>query len=149
MTELERLNAGYWGFTPAGVPIPGFLRELPLTKADRVMLTAWRRGFGAHQALASMMMEARHRSSPFVTLTELHRWCDTARDCDPRAAPGVLALERAFNAARRAGIEVELTAARERVALSADGRLRKELAAKALPTGKEENLTLMKHALGM
>ncbi|WP_017879708.1 hypothetical protein [Janthinobacterium sp. CG3] len=149
MTELERLESGYWGFTPAGIPVPGFLRELPLAKVDRVLLTAWRRGFGPRQALASMMMEARHRQAPFGSLWELHRWCDSTRGTDPGVAPEVLALERAFIAARRAGVEAELKAAQDRAARSAEGRLRRELATKALPAGRDENLTLMKHTLGM
>lgn len=177
MTEIERVQSGYWSFTPAGIALPGFVRELLAQEPEYYQCMQRPDNGGAVYAqkenafqerymqcvmalgplfgLAPFALEAEHRRMPIQTLPALwqafKRICTAGTDLTPARD-----IEKNWQHARDVMDHAqsvrrlqERVARKQRYGPSAEERLADALHNKNLPTGRDANFALMRRTLHM
>lgn len=152
MSEVDKIKNGYWWYSPAGLPIPGFVLDILPDQNYRDRFSAWLARFGGRQSLVGFYLESKYRANGCVaTMADLGAWCRRAEGASPELSVSAQEVGRDYNAAQEA-ISRERAAKRIKDAVqladrSDAARHARQLAAKNLPAGREANLVLMRAAV--
>lgn len=149
--DREQLESRYWRYSPAGIPIPGFLDWIgagdgEIHEVYRHLLKAWRSRPEAERVLLPDSLEAEHRRRPIVSMVDLRtaarRIAATDYDLAPARAVAAGRLQ-----ARHARDLAET--ARHQAWWSETFEARRELerVGKNLPSGREANMDLIRTTL--
>jgi hypothetical protein len=153
MTEIDRVKNGYWWYSAAGLPIPGFVLEILPDQTYRDRFTAWLARFDGCQAIAAFYIESKYRAAGCVaTMADLCAWCRRAEEASPELSASAKVIQRDYFAAQEAIMWEQLAKQKKLAEHLADRsdqtRMKRELDAKNLPAGKEANLALIRATVG-
>lgn len=135
----------YWSYTPAGFPIPGFLKEILRTRRQwhRFFRQLRRRWSTSKLSRIFLALEAAHRERAITTPAGLQRALDALIDpnYDFGGADAVYDEISSFGLVQRRERHCQALVA---AMLSKVAAIDREIATKHLPSGRDANLRLIK-----